>query len=125
VAREARVYLALYALVAVLATPARADALIWDAIMYVPNRVLDLLDTQNTRVASQIAVETASAAVQFAEFRILASTGTLLKTMGVKRPSAAEAYARKAHDVPETPPAETQRRHSPRRSFGAQAQPLN
>ncbi len=77
--------------------------------------LLDLLDTQNTRVATQIALETAVAAVQFAEYRILASTGTLLKTLGVKRPSGSEAYARKVHNVPETPPAETQSRHSPRR----------
>ncbi|MGI9462343.1 MAG: TolC family protein, partial [Aestuariivirgaceae bacterium] len=77
--------------------------------------LLDLLDTQNTRVASQIAVETASAAVQFAEFRILASTGTLLSTRGVQKPSASTAYARELHKVPPTPPAETQRRHSPAR----------
>ena len=77
--------------------------------------LLDLLDTQNTRVASQIAVETASAAVQFAEFRILASTGTLLATLGVKRPSASAAYAREVHKVPPTPPAETMKRHSPKR----------
>ena len=77
--------------------------------------LLDLLDTQNTRVASQIAVETADAAVRFAEYRILAATGTLLSTMGVERPSASDAYARKVFDVPETPPAETQKRHSPKR----------
>ena len=82
--------------------------------------LLDLLDTQNTRVASQIAVETGDAAVRFAEYRILASTGTLLQTMGVARPTASNAYARELHKVPPTPPAETQRRHSPARdgSFG-------
>lgn len=77
--------------------------------------LLDLLDTQNTRVASQIAVETGDAAVKFAEYRILASTGTLLNTLGVARPTASKAYARELHEVPPTPPAETQRRHSPAR----------
>ena len=77
--------------------------------------LLDLLDTQNTRVSAQIAVETASAAVKFAEYRVLASTGTLLRTLHVKAPSASAAYAREQAKVPPTPPAETQSRYSPKR----------
>ncbi len=77
--------------------------------------LLDLLDTQNTRVSAQIAVETANAAVKFAEYRVLASTGTLLRTMGVKAASASDAYAREQAKVPPTPPAETQSRYSPKR----------
>ncbi len=77
--------------------------------------LLDLLDTQNTRVSARIAVETADAAVKFAEYRILASTGTLLRTMSVKAPTASDAYAREMVNVPPTPPAETQTRYSPKR----------
>lgn len=75
--------------------------------------LLDLLDTQNTRVASQIAVETGDAAVKFAEYRILASTGTLLSTLGVKKPSGSKPYAREVHKVPEAPPADTLQRQEP------------
>ena len=77
--------------------------------------LLDLLDTQNTRVSARIAVETADAAVKFAEYRVLASTGTLLRSLGVKAASASKAYAREQAKVPPTPAAETQTRYSPKR----------
>ncbi|MGI9372538.1 MAG: TolC family outer membrane protein [Hyphomicrobiales bacterium] len=77
--------------------------------------LLDVLDTQNTRLFSNIAVVTAETAVNFAEYRLLASTGTLLKVMNVKPSSAAWAYAREDAKVPPTPPAETMKRNSPDR----------
>lgn len=75
--------------------------------------LLDVLDTQNSRLFSSIAVVTAETAVDFAEYRLLASTGSLLKTMSIKPPSAAWAYAREDAKVPPTPAAETMTRNSP------------
>jgi adhesin transport system outer membrane protein len=75
--------------------------------------LLDVLDTQNSRLFSNIAVVTAATAVKFAEYRLLASTGTLLKVMSIKPPSAAWAYAREDAKVPPTPAAETMTRNSP------------
>jgi len=77
--------------------------------------LLDLLDTQNTLFSAQTTISTATTAVRFAEYRLLAATGNLLKVMRVKPNSAAKAYARKQADVPKTPPAETMSRHSPNR----------
>ena len=78
--------------------------------------LLDLLDAQNSRLSEQIAVETASAATLFAEYRIFAATGTLLKVMAIKEPPAADAYARLQANVPPTPPAELMPRYSPTRN---------
>ena len=69
--------------------------------------LLDLLDTQNNRFAAQIAVATSDAAVRFGHFRILASDGSLLKTLGVAAPPQAKTYARKDEKVPETPAADS------------------
>lgn len=80
--------------------------------------LLDLLDTQNTRVRIQVAVATTDAAAQFADYRILAASGILLNTLSIKPPSSTKAYARDQADVPETPPAETMKRHSPDRDSG-------
>jgi adhesin transport system outer membrane protein len=67
--------------------------------------LLDLLDSQNSRVAAQ---------VKFASYRILASVNKLQQTLGVKPPSAVKAYARKQFNVPKTPPAETMPRYTPK-----------
>lgn len=75
--------------------------------------LLDLLDAQNSRVAAQVAVATGQAAVQFADYRVLASVNKLLTTLKVRPPSAAKDYAREQFTVPPTPPAETMPRHSP------------
>lgn len=80
--------------------------------------LLDLLDAQNTRVSVRIAVETAAAAVRFAEYRILAATGTLLTTLGIQAPHQATAYAREQVKVPETPPAPIMPRESPSSGLG-------
>ena len=76
--------------------------------------LLDLLDSQNNRVAAQVSVVTAEASVQFASYRILASINKLQQTLGVKPPSAVKAYAREQFDVPPTPPAETMPRYTPK-----------
>ncbi|HEX7760996.1 MAG TPA: TolC family protein [Caulobacteraceae bacterium] len=73
--------------------------------------LLDVLDGQNTRYNAQVLAETARFAELFAEYKILASTGTLLESLGVDRPSDSNATARKTFNVPETPPAETMDRH--------------
>jgi len=75
--------------------------------------LLDVLDSQNSIVAAQIAVATGEAAVQFADYRILASVNKLLRTLDVKPPSAVKAYAREQFSVPPTPPAETMPRYTP------------
>ncbi|HWA60442.1 MAG TPA: TolC family protein [Caulobacteraceae bacterium] len=73
--------------------------------------LLDVLDAQNTRYNSQVLRETARFAELFAEYKILASTGTLLDTLGVTRPADAQANARQTFNTPPTPPAETMERH--------------
>jgi len=72
--------------------------------------LLDLLDTQNTRFNTQVSVETARVALKFAEYRVLASAGILLTTLQIIPPEQSNGYAREAHHVPETPPAETMKR---------------
>lgn len=75
--------------------------------------LLDLLNTQNNKFNTQVAVVTSRFAVLFSGYGILASTGTLLATLGLTPPSQASAYARDAYRVPFTPEAETQKRFSP------------
>lgn len=75
--------------------------------------LLDLLDTQNTRFNTQVSVETARAAFQLAEYRVIASTGMLLQRLNIQAPAQSEEYARAEHRVPETPPGETEKRYKP------------
>ncbi|MFQ5626340.1 MAG: TolC family outer membrane protein [Methyloligellaceae bacterium] len=75
--------------------------------------LLDLLDTQNTRFNAQISVETARSALEFAEYRVLASIGMLLNTLQIAAPEQSDDYARAEHRVPETPDGETERRMKP------------
>jgi adhesin transport system outer membrane protein len=75
--------------------------------------LVDLLDAQNARVNSEIAVWTAEAAVRLAEYRILAATGTLLPTLGVAPPPQAIPYARVQAHVPPSPPPESLIRTEP------------
>ncbi len=65
--------------------------------------LLDLLDTQNTRFSVQVAIATSDAAVKFGHFRILAATGSLLRTIGIAAPAESRTYAREEANVPETP----------------------
>lgn len=62
--------------------------------------LLDVLDAQNTRMNVEILLETASFDAAFSEYRLLASTGSLLGFMGVSAPSQSGAYARTAFEVP-------------------------
>jgi adhesin transport system outer membrane protein len=75
--------------------------------------LLDLLDSQNTRYNANVQAETARFAELFAEYKVLAATGTLLDALGVPHPADSAATARKAYNVPDTPPAETIKRHHP------------
>ena len=75
--------------------------------------LLDVLDSQNSRVAAQIAVATGQSAVRFADYRVLASVNRLLRTFKVRPPAAAKAYAREQFDVPKTPQPEAMPRRSP------------
>lgn len=76
--------------------------------------LLDLLDTQNTRFNTQVAIATSDAAVKFAEYRLLAATGMLLRTIGVAPVSQAKTYARKDARSPETLPPDAYERTDPR-----------
>jgi outer membrane protein, adhesin transport system len=76
--------------------------------------LLDLLDAQNTRSNVQGQVETARFAQLFAEYKILAATNQLLKTLNVALPKDADASSRTRFKVPETPPAELDARRHPR-----------
>jgi len=75
--------------------------------------LLDVLDSQNSRISAEVAVTTGEASVRFAEYRILASINKLLPTLGVKPPAAVKAYAREQFNVPATPPADSMQRYIP------------
>ncbi|TGQ63848.1 channel protein TolC [Mesorhizobium sp. M00.F.Ca.ET.186.01.1.1] len=69
--------------------------------------LLDVLDAQNTRFNTATLADTASYASLFAEYRLLAATGQLLKTMDLQPAKQATAYAQTEFAVPETPDTET------------------
>lgn len=69
--------------------------------------LLDVLDAQNTRFNVTVRADTAEFAALFAEYRLLAATGQLLKTLGLTAPQQSDAYARAEFNVPPTPPTET------------------
>ncbi len=75
--------------------------------------LLDLLDTQNTRFNTQVGVETARSALEFAEYRVLASTGMLLNKLNIEPSEKSDAYARAEHGVRDTPDGETDERMTP------------
>ena len=77
--------------------------------------LLDVLSAQNTYFNTEVLRETARHAEAFAAYRFLASMGGLVPTLGVQVASAADPYARAQARVPETPPADTDRRYSPYR----------
>lgn len=78
--------------------------------------LLDLLDTQNTRFNTQVSVQTAKAALDLAEYRVLAASGILLSTLQIEAPSQSDGYARSQQGVPPTPEGETEKRYQPNRS---------
>lgn len=69
--------------------------------------LLDVLDAQNTRFNTAVLSDTARFASLFAEYRLLAATGELLKTMNVTPSKQADAYARSEFNVPATADTET------------------
>lgn len=69
--------------------------------------LLDVLDAQNTRFNSETLANTAAFASLFAEYRLLAATGQLLRTMDLTPAKQAEAYARNEFNVPATADTET------------------
>ncbi|WP_117194794.1 TolC family outer membrane protein [Rhizobium terrae] len=62
--------------------------------------LLDVLDAQNTRFNTSILAETARFAALFAEYKILAASGTLLQSMKLKPVGQAQTYARNEFAVP-------------------------
>ena len=72
--------------------------------------LLDVLDAQNTRFNTAALADTAAYASLFAEYRLLAATGQLLRTMNVAAPKQGAAYARGEFNVPPTPATDTQAR---------------
>lgn len=69
--------------------------------------LLDVLDAQNTRYNVDVLAVTAEYASLFAEYRLLAASGLLLKALNVSPPRQAQAYARAEFNVPPTAPTET------------------
>jgi adhesin transport system outer membrane protein len=78
--------------------------------------LLDVLDAENTRHNVQVQRETARFAALFAEYKVLAATNTLLKTMNLTPPKDAFSDARGRFNVEPTPPAELMARRYPDRS---------
>jgi adhesin transport system outer membrane protein len=78
--------------------------------------LLDVLDAQNTHYNVSILAKTARFAARFAEYRLLAATGTLLRTMGIHPPQQADAYARTEYNVPPALATETFHRVPSRQS---------
>ncbi len=62
--------------------------------------LLDVLDSQNTRFNVQVQAETANFSARFAEYRLLAATGSLLAYLDVSAPKQSDAYARDLLDLP-------------------------
>ena len=78
--------------------------------------LLDVLDAENTRHNVQVSRETARFAEIFAEYKMLAATHQLLKTLNIAEPKDANTYARARFNVESTPPAELWARRYPDRA---------
>jgi adhesin transport system outer membrane protein len=74
--------------------------------------LLDLLDTQNTRVNAQIEVVTATYTVLFADYRLLAAAGRLLYSLHITPPKQSYGYARNLVNFPGSLEGDTQKRRS-------------
>ena len=77
--------------------------------------LLDVLDAENTRTNVQSQRETARFAALFADYKLLAATNQLLRTLNVTPPKDATPYARARFNVEPTPPAELMARRYPDR----------
>ncbi|WP_292533225.1 TolC family protein, partial [Mesorhizobium sp.] len=69
--------------------------------------LLDVLDAQNTRFNTATLADTSSYASLFAQYRLLAATGELLKTLNIQPAKQAAAYARSEFGTPATADTET------------------
>ena len=76
--------------------------------------LLDLLDTQNTRFSVQLSIATADTAVRFGHYRVLASTGSLLKQLGISPSRKSKVYGKKHYDVPEVQSLDEFNRREPK-----------
>ena len=74
--------------------------------------LLDLLDTQNSKVNAQIEVVTARYSVLFADYRVLAAAGRLLYSFHITPPKQSYAYARDLVRFPGSLQGDTQKRRS-------------
>ena len=74
--------------------------------------LLDLLDTQNTRLNSEIEVVTARYSVWFADYRVLAAEGRLLYSLNIVPPTQSVPYARDLVKSPGALEGDTQKRMS-------------
>ena len=63
--------------------------------------LLDVLDAQNTRYNVTVLAKTSQYAAVFEEYRILAATGSLARSLGAAAPEQAQAYARQEFNVPQ------------------------
>ncbi len=68
--------------------------------------LLDVLDAQNTRYNVQVLYETSQFSVRFAEYRLMAASGLLLKFLNLAAPDQSEAYARELLETPSYQDAE-------------------
>ena len=68
--------------------------------------LLDVLDAANTRYNVQVLYETSQFSVRFAEYRLMAASGLLLKFLGLGAPDQSRAYARELLDTPSYEDAE-------------------
>jgi adhesin transport system outer membrane protein len=68
--------------------------------------LLDVLDAQNTRYNVQVLFETSQFSVRFAEYRLMAASGLLLRFLSLEAPRQSEAYARELLDSPSHEDAE-------------------
>jgi adhesin transport system outer membrane protein len=75
--------------------------------------LLDLLDSQNTRINVEEAYATSQHAHLFAQYRLLASMGSLVETLGLTPPSAVETGAHSAIGGPDIGPGEEDYRRYP------------
>ncbi len=75
--------------------------------------LLDILDAENSLFQAKSALATARYSDIFAQYRLLAATGSLLDTLGLQPLREASTGLRELEKVPPTPPADTEPRRYP------------
>ncbi len=74
--------------------------------------LLDVLDTQNALVQARVSSTTARYTESFSEYRVLASMGTLLSSVGIAAPDESAAWAVENARAPAVPDSEDMTRSS-------------